>query len=76
MNADRQRILKAQTPFTLSGAPAGFLPWLMADIARAAAIGGSRAVYIAPDEAAMRGLAEAAAYFAPELDVIAFPAWD
>jgi transcription-repair coupling factor (superfamily II helicase) len=58
---------------TLAGAPAGFLPWLAADLARA---GKGRAVFIAPDEAAMRALADAATYFAPELDVLTFPAWD
>jgi transcription-repair coupling factor (superfamily II helicase) len=58
---------------TLAGAPAGFLPWLAADLARASR---GRAVFIAPDEAAMRHLQDAAAYFAPELEVLAFPAWD
>ena len=58
---------------TLAGAPAGFLPWLAADLARAAK---GRAVFVAPDEAAMRHLQDAAAYFAPELEVLAFPAWD
>src|SRR5919202_5047870 len=66
-------ILGAQRPMTLSGTPAGFLPWLAADLARAAA---GRAVFIAPDEAAMRALADAATYFAPELEVLTFPAWD
>src|SRR4051812_27560879 len=63
---------------TLSGAPAGFLPWLAADLARAASqkATGARAVFIAPDEAAMRALADGANYFAPELEVLAFPAWD
>src|SRR4051812_12392928 len=63
---------------TLSGAPAGFLPWLAADLARAATrkATGARAVFIAPDEAAMRALADGANYFAPELEVLAFPAWD
>jgi transcription-repair coupling factor (superfamily II helicase) len=72
------RILKAPRPLTLAGAPMGFLPWLMADLARAArhAGKGGRAVLIAPDEAEMRGLAEAATYFAPELSVLMFPAWD
>src|SRR3712207_4464453 len=58
---------------TLAGAPAGFVPWLAADLARAAK---GRAVLIAPDEAAMRALADAAGYFAPELEVLTFPAWD
>ncbi|MBU3076408.1 transcription-repair coupling factor [Sphingomonas quercus] len=73
---DLQRILKAERPLTLSAAPQGFMPWLMADLARAAAVKGARAVYVAPDDVTMRGLADAAAYFAPELTVIAFPAWD
>jgi transcription-repair coupling factor (superfamily II helicase) len=63
---------------TLAGAPAGFLPWLAADLARAAQRknGGARAVFIAPDEVEMRAVADAARYFAPELEVLTFPAWD
>jgi transcription-repair coupling factor (superfamily II helicase) len=45
----------------------------MADLARAAK---QRAVFIAPDDAAMRGVAEAARFFAPEVEVLEFPAWD
>src|SRR5665213_748865 len=62
---------------TLAGAPAGFLPWLAADLARAAAArDGARAMFIAPDEAAMRAIADAAGFFATELEILAFPAWD
>ena len=39
-----------------------------ADLARAAK---GRAVFIAPDEAEMRHLADAAAFFAPELETLA-----
>jgi transcription-repair coupling factor (superfamily II helicase) len=67
------RILGADRPLTLAGAPSGFLPWLAADLARAAR---GRAIFIASDEAAMRLLADAASYFAPELEVLSFPAWD
>jgi len=70
---DIHKILSAKKPMTLAGAPAGFLPWLAADLARASK---GRAVFIAPDEAAMRALADAATYFAPELEVLTFPAWD
>lgn len=70
---DLNRILTAKTPLTLSGAPSGFLPWLLADLARASTTG---AVYIAPDEAAMRAVASTATFFAPELEIIQFPAWD
>ena len=71
--SDIQKILSARRPMTLAGAPAGFLPWLAADLARAAK---GRAVFIAPDEAAMRSIADAAGYFAPELELLSFPAWD
>ncbi len=73
MSADLQKILTAAAPITLAGVPGGFMPWLAADLARAAK---GRAVLIAPDEAAMRALADAAQYFAPELEVLTFPAWD
>ena len=71
--SDLQRILKSGEALTLSGVANGFLPLLLADLARAAK---GRAVYIAPDDLAMRGIADAATYFAPELEVIQFPAWD
>ncbi|MEN9288650.1 MAG: transcription-repair coupling factor, partial [Pseudomonadota bacterium] len=61
------RILKSSTPLTLAGAPAGFLPWLMTDLARAAE---ARAVFIASDEISMRALAETATWFAPEIEVL------
>ncbi|MFX7910637.1 hypothetical protein ABTK30_20330, partial [Acinetobacter baumannii] len=48
-------------------------PWLLADLARAAP---ARAVFIAADEAEMRGIAQTAAYFAPEIEVVTYPAWD
>ncbi|MFZ5747341.1 MAG: transcription-repair coupling factor [Pseudomonadota bacterium] len=69
---DLKTILTAARPLTLAGVPSGFLPVLLADLSRA----GGTGVYIAPDEAAMRAVAATAPYFAPELDVLAFPAWD
>jgi transcription-repair coupling factor (superfamily II helicase) len=71
--SELQKILSATKPMTLAGAPAGFIPWLAADLARAAK---GRVVFIAPDEAAMRAIADAAHYFAPELETLSFPAWD
>jgi transcription-repair coupling factor (superfamily II helicase) len=69
---DLKTILSAQKLLTLSGAPAGFLPWMLADLART----GRLTVFVAPDEAAMRAVAGTAPYFAPELEVLGFPAWD
>ncbi|MFL6779041.1 MAG: transcription-repair coupling factor [Sphingomicrobium sp.] len=65
-------------PLTLAGVPAGFLPWLAADLARAAyGTGqGGRAMIIAADEAAMRALQDTVPVFAPEVEVLGFPAWD
>ena len=69
-------ILSAKTPLTLASLARGAQPLVLADLARAVQAKGGRAVFIAPDEAAMRGVADAAVFFAPELDVIDFPAWD
>ena len=70
---DLNRILSADTPLTLAAVTRGAQPLVMADLARATK---SRAVFVADNEAAMNMVAEAAAFFAPELDVIEFPAWD
>ena len=73
-----QRVLSASAPLTLAGVPSGFLPWLAADLARAAhgRTKSRRAVVIAADEAAMRALADTVPAFAPEVEVLTFPAWD
>jgi transcription-repair coupling factor (superfamily II helicase) len=70
---DPRKILSATAPLTLAGVPAGFLPVLLADLARATP---TRAVVIAPDEAEMRAIAATVGFFAPELEVITYPAWD
>jgi transcription-repair coupling factor (superfamily II helicase) len=78
MSEPLKRILNAEAPLTLAGVPAGFLPWLAADLARAAHGRGSggRAIIIAADEAAMRALQDTVPIFAPEVEVLSFPAWD
>ena len=70
---DLSRILAAKAPLTLASLARGAQPLVMADLARAAK---GRAVFVAPDEQAMRGVVDAARWFAPELQVIEFPAWD
>jgi transcription-repair coupling factor (superfamily II helicase) len=78
MTEPLQRVLHAVRPLTLAGVPTGFLPWLAADLARAAhGTGkGARAVVIAADEAAMRAIADTVPLFAPEVDVVTLPGWD
>ncbi|MGN6819131.1 MAG: transcription-repair coupling factor [Sphingomonas sp.] len=71
---DPRKILSAKAPLTLAGGPAGFLPGRLADLARAQAPG--RAVLIAPDEAEMRAVAATAGFFAPEIEIVSYPAWD
>ncbi|EGD58671.1 transcription-repair coupling factor [Novosphingobium nitrogenifigens DSM 19370] len=70
---DISRILSATAPLTLSSVARGAQPLVLADIARAAP---GRAVFVAADDVAMRAIVDTAAFFAPELDVVEFPAWD
>ena len=67
------RILDSETSLTLSSVARGAQPLMMADLARAST---GRAVFIAPDEQTMHAVSDAARWFAPELQVIEFPAWD
>jgi transcription-repair coupling factor (superfamily II helicase) len=63
----------ASAPLTLARAADGFLPLLLADLARAS---DKRLVYVATDDTAMQSIADAAPFFAPDLIVHRFPAWD
>ena len=78
MSIPLDHILDAKAPLTLASVPTGFLPWLAADLARAAYGAGHnhRLVIIAADEAAMRALTDTIPSFAPEVEVLGFPAWD
>ena len=70
---DLNRILSATVPLTLASVARGAQPLVLGDLARAAK---GRAVFIAPDDAAMRAIAESAPFFAPDLEVVEYPAWD
>ena len=77
MSEPLQRVVRAKEPLTLASVPTGFLPWLSADLARAAH-GSSkrgRGVIIVADEAAMRALAETVPLFAPEVEILTLPGW-
>ena len=75
---DLNRILAADNPLVLASLSQGAVPLVLSDLARAAHGGskGARAVLIASDDQAMSAVVEAAPFFAPELTVIDFPAWD
>ncbi|PQM27012.1 transcription-repair coupling factor [Sphingopyxis lindanitolerans] len=66
-------IALASAPLTLARTADGFLPLLLADLARAS---DKRLVYVATDDTAMQAIADAAPFFAPDLIVHRFPAWD
>ncbi|HMN54388.1 MAG TPA: transcription-repair coupling factor, partial [Sphingopyxis sp.] len=66
-------IAPAAASLTLARAADGFLPLLLADLARAS---DKRLLYVATDDAAMQAIADAAPFFAPDLVVHRFPAWD
>jgi transcription-repair coupling factor (superfamily II helicase) len=70
---DLQTIIKAKHALTLASVPAGFIPLLLADLSRAA---NGRTLFIAPDDGAMRSISDAVPFFAPELEILQFPAWD
>lgn len=72
---DISAIAAAQRALTLARAAPGFLPWLLADVARARMASG-RTVIIAADDAQASSIADAAQFFAPELALIRIPAWD
>ncbi len=67
------QIGRASAPLTLARVADGFLPLLLADLARASS---KRLLYIATDDAAMQAIADAAPFFAPDLTIHRFPAWD
>ena len=70
---DFNRILSARSSLTLASVARGAQPLVLADLARASS---GRVMFIAPDDSAMRAITDSAAFFAPELEVIEFPAWD
>ena len=75
--ADLHRLLGAKTPYTLTRVAAGYAPLLAGDLARLMAHAeDGRMLWVAPDEQAMQAMVEAAGWFAPNVETIAFPAWD
>jgi transcription-repair coupling factor (superfamily II helicase) len=63
---------------TLAGVPEGFDALILADMARAIAATGKirPLLHIARDDDHMAALADELSFFAPEVEIISFPAWD
>ena len=72
--------LKAGRPLTLAGVPDGAEGLVVADLARAIAAGKNpppiSLAVICRDGPRMAALARAIAFFAPDVEVLEFPAWD
>ncbi len=73
VTSDIRRVTNAAGALELSGAPEGFDALVMSDIARAR---GGLNVFVARDGSRAAAFADAMAFFAPETDIIDFPAWD
>jgi len=71
------RIASAPGRLTLGETPEGFDALILADMARLRAKTGQGAVlHIARDDARLAAMQEALSFFAPEIEIVAFPAWD
>src|ERR1044072_9336354 len=71
--------LKRGDQATLASVPDGFDTLVVADLARAlsgAAEGPAVLVHVARDGLRQQGLQNALSFVAPEIEVLAFPAWD
>ncbi len=66
-------IARTDGRFTLSGAPSGIDAWLAADVTRRR---GAPVLFVASEEAQAEALAAAVTFFAPNLRLLTFPAWD
>ncbi len=72
-----RRLVSAPGTTVLSGTPEGLDALALADLARAAAeVGRHPLVHVALSDRRMARLEEALRFFAPEIEVVRFPAWD
>ena len=69
---NNKKLLNYLGRLTVSGAPEGLDSLLLADMARA----GRCVVHIARDAPRSAAMAEALSFFAPDIEVLEFPAWD
>jgi transcription-repair coupling factor (superfamily II helicase) len=67
------RSVPAPAPVIVGGAPEGFDALILA---REVAAGGRPLVHVARDDRRMEAMRAALAFFAPDLPVVTFPAWD
>jgi transcription-repair coupling factor (superfamily II helicase) len=72
------KISGASRQLTVAGVPEGFDTLVIADTLRQLAVAGQEPVilHIARDDARMSTLADELLFFAPEVEIVTFPAWD
>ena len=66
-------IARAEGRFAVTGAPGGFDAYLAAEAARRAK---SVVLFVLGDDVHAQSAIEAVGFFAPEVPVLSFPAWD
>src|SRR5882757_2610704 len=71
--AEMRRVADDPGRLDLVGAPEGFDALIMADVVRARK---GLSVFVARDGARLSGFVDAFRFFAPEVEVLTFPAWD
>jgi len=71
--SDLKRVAQAPGRLELTGAPEGFDALVMGDLVRAR---GGVSVFVARDGSRASAFMDAMAFFAPETELIQFPAWD
>ena len=68
-----EQLIASEGSLHIGGAPEGFQPLVLADMARAAQ---NRVVYIARDASVASAMRNMLAFFAPDVPQLYFPAWD
>ncbi len=71
---DYSSIFSAARRVTLAGVPEGFDALLLASLARSGAVGDI--LHVCRDDVRLDTLAQTVRFFAPEIEVLEFPAWD
>jgi len=70
--SDISRITQSSAHLSITGCPPGYDSLVAADCCRAEGL----VMFVARDYARMNAIAEELAFYAPDLDIIRFPAWD
>ena len=67
------RMIAEKGRHIIGGVPEGYRALVISDLAR---FHGDRCVYVARDAGALASLSRALGFFAPDLPIVEFPAWD